>query len=175
MLGIEKMCHGCTSHLPCPGHPMCDGTGKPFLGWWDDDATCMQDVSLSQARVPALTTPGLQKHTGSYRYVDSSSKTLSCIFIHIHRSLLVYTYISIEYHNKLPYNHVDFGFVFMPCLDIILPKEPAGPRQDDTQKARLGMTGGVPIYGISGYLELLCSWENPCFWMTCPLVIQHSY
>lgn len=30
------------SHVRCavcrePGHPMCDGTGKPFLGWWDDD------------------------------------------------------------------------------------------------------------------------------------------
>ena len=113
----------------------------------------------------------IQDHTGMWTQISKPYAIFSNIYIYIYVLLLVYTYIFINYHHTLQYNHVDFGFVFMPCLDIILPKEPAGPRQDDTQKARLGLAGGFPIYGDLGILwRCYVHGKILCFWMTCPLV-----
>ena len=53
--------------------------------WWDDDATFMQNVCLFQTRVPAVITPGLQDHTGSYWYADSNFKTLFCEIVFFRR------------------------------------------------------------------------------------------
>ena len=112
------------------GHPMCDGTGKPFLGWWDDDATFMQkcmNVCLFQTRVPAVISPGLQDHTGSYWYADSNFKTLFCEIVFCRRQPPCWFWIFCSCHV------LTFHTAQGTC------RSTAGR---DAEGARLGIAGG---------------------------------